>query len=64
MFGLEMINMGSLAALGGALGRTMSPIAGATIVCATIADVSPMEVAKRNAPGMIIAAIVAMFLLV
>lgn len=64
MFGMEMINMGSIAALGGALGRTMSPIAGATIVCATIANVNPMEVAKRNAPGMIIAAIVAMFLLV
>ena len=28
MFGLEIINMGSIAALGGALGRTMSPIAG------------------------------------
>ena len=64
MFGLEMINMGSLAALGGALGRTMSPIAGATIICASMADVSPMELAKRNAPGMIIAAVVVMFLLV
>lgn len=62
-FGLEVINMGSIAALTGCFGRTMSPIAGATIVCATIAGVSPMELAKRNAPGMIIATIVSMFIL-
>jgi len=62
-FGLDIINMGSIAALGGALGRTMSPITGATIVCASIAGVNPMELAKRNATGMIIAVIVAMFIL-
>jgi len=62
-FGLDIVNMGSAATLGGALGRTMSPITGATIVCAGIAGVSPMELAKRNAPGMIIAMVVAMFLL-
>lgn len=62
-FGVDPINMGSIAALGGALGRTMSPICGATIVVAGIAKVNPMEVAKRNAPGMIIAAIVAMIIL-
>jgi DcuC family C4-dicarboxylate transporter len=62
-FGLEIVNMGSMAALGGALGRTMSPITGATIICAGIAGVNPMEVAKRNAPGMILAIIAAMFIL-
>jgi len=62
-FGLEIANMGSMAALGGALGRTMSPITGATIICAGIAGVNPMEVAKRNAPGMILAIIAAMFIL-
>ncbi|MDF2569747.1 MAG: dcuD 1 [Sporomusa sp.] len=62
-FGLEVANMGSMAALGGALGRTMSPITGATIICAGIAGVNPMEVAKRNAPGMILAIIAAMFIL-
>ena len=41
----------------------MSPITGATIVCAGLAGVSPMELAKRNATGMIIAMVVAMFLL-
>lgn len=62
-FGLPIVNMGSIATLGGALGRTMSPIAGAAIICASIAGVSPMELAKRNAPGMLIAVIVSMFIL-
>lgn len=62
-FGLETINMGSIAALSGAIGRTMSPINGAGIICATIAGVSPMELAKRNAPGMIIGTIAAMLIL-
>jgi len=62
-FGLEIVNMGSMASLGGALGRTMSPITGATIICAGIAGVNPMEVAKRNAPGMVVAMIVAMLVL-
>ncbi len=62
-FGLEIINMGSIATLGGALGRTMSPIAGACIICASIAGVNPMQLAKRNAPGMVIAVIVSMFIL-
>ena len=62
-FGLTVVNMGSVATLGGALGRTMSPIAGAAIICASIAGVNPMEIAKRNAPGMIIAVIFIMFIL-
>ena len=64
LFGLETINLGSIAALAGALGRTMSPVAGAGIVCASIAKVSPVELAKRNAPGMLIAAVVVMFMMV
>ena len=48
-FGISTMNMGSIAALGGTLGRTISPIAGATIICAGIAGVYPMEVCKRNA---------------
>ena len=62
-FGLDIVNMGSIAALSGAIGRTMSPINGAGIICAAIAGVSPMELAKRNAPGMIIATIAAMLIL-
>lgn len=62
-FGLSIIDMGSVAVLGGALGRTMSPIMGGCIIVAGLAGVNPMEVAKRNAPGMIIAMIVGMFVL-
>lgn len=56
-FGFTITDMGSLATISGALGRTMSPVAGATIVCATLAAVSPIEIAKRTAPGMGIALI-------
>lgn len=54
-FGFKITDMGSLATISGALGRTMSPVAGGAIVCATIAGVNPMEIAKRTAPGMILA---------
>ncbi len=62
-FGLEISNMGVMAALAGMLGRAVSPIAAATIVAAGLAKVSPMEITKRNAAGMIIAAFVSMFFL-
>ena len=62
-FGLETMNMGSAAALGGTLGRTISPIAGATIICAGIAGVDPIEVCKRNALGITLALVVGMILL-
>lgn len=54
-FGMSAIDMGSVAAIAGALGRSMSPIAGGMVICATLAGCSSMESAKRNAPGMIIA---------
>lgn len=62
-FGLNTMNMGSMASLGGTLGRTISPIAGATIICAGIAGVDPMEVCKRNALGIVLALLVGMVLL-
>ena len=62
-FGISTMNMGSIAALGGTLGRTISPIAGATIICAGIAGVDPMEVCKRNALGIVWALLVGMVLL-
>lgn len=61
-FGLTIQSLGTLASLAGALGRTMSPVSGACIVAAGIAQVNPIEVAKRNAPGMILASIVAFFM--
>ena len=62
-FGLNTLDMGSMAAIGGALGRSMSPVAGGMIICATIAGVSPLDAAKRNAPGMVLACIATMMLL-
>ena len=62
-FGISTMNMGSIAALGGTLGRTISPIAGATIICAGIAGVDPMEVCKRNALGIVCALLVGIVLL-
>lgn len=62
-FGMTIVGLGNLATLAGTLGRTMSPVAGACIVVAGIAGVSPLEVAKRNMPGMIIASVVAFLML-
>lgn len=62
-FGLDVIHMGSMATLSGAFGRTMSPLSGAAIICAGFASVSPIEIGKRNALGMIVALIVTYFIL-
>ncbi len=62
-FGIHPESMGSVVAIAGALGRTMSPVAGGMIICATLAGVSPMETAKRNAPGMVLATIALMVLM-
>lgn len=62
--GFTIPDLGMASAMGGALGRTMSPIAGVTIVCAGLAAVNPVEIIKRTAPGQIIAVIfVALFML-
>ncbi len=53
--GYDTENLGMAAAITGALGRTASPISGAAIVCAGIAQISPVELAKRSAPGMVLA---------
>lgn len=62
-FGMGMIELGSQAQIVGGLGRCMSPVAGSTIVCAQLAGVNTVELTKRNAPAMIVAAIVMMFIL-
>ena len=61
--GLNALDLGSLAAISGALGRTMSPIAGAAIICAGFAKVNPLELAKLNALGMVLGALVTMIML-
>ena len=62
-FGFGILPMGSQAFLAGALGRSMSPVAGVAIVCAGLAQVNPIDMAKRNAIPMIAAVIASMFIL-
>jgi len=62
-FGFGILPMGSQAFIAGALGRSMSPVAGVAIVCAGLAQVNPIEMAKRNAIPMITAAVISMFIL-
>lgn len=62
-FGFTITDLGSQAQIVGALGRSMSPVAGSTIVCAQLAGVNTIELAKRNALAMIAAAVVMMFIL-
>ncbi|BDM63315.1 anaerobic C4-dicarboxylate transporter DcuC [Shewanella sp. NFH-SH190041] len=61
--GFTIPSLGMLAAIAGSLGRTMSPVAGVTIVCAGMAGVSPMEIIKRTAPAMVVAIILLAVLL-
>lgn len=57
-FGYEIPNLGVGVMLAACLGRNMSPLAGAAIVCAGLAGVNPVDMIKRTAPGMIVAVIV------
>lgn len=47
--GLDPSSIGSLASMCGAFGRTMSPVAGVTIICAGFAKVNPIDLSKRIA---------------
>lgn len=49
--GLPIMNLGSLAYIGGALGRVLSPLAGSTIICAYLAGSSLGELVQCNAIG-------------
>ena len=62
-FGLGIIEMGATAQIAGALGRSMSPVAGAAIVCAQLAGVSTMDITKRNALPVLLAVCTLMFML-
>lgn len=56
-FGMTIMDLGSLAQMAGAIGRSMSPVAGAAIICAELANVSPMELTKRNGIPMLLGVI-------
>lgn len=61
-FGLGIADMGAVVQAAGNIGRSMSPVAGVTIICAELAHVNPMELAKRNAIPCISAALLMMFI--
>ncbi|MDU4962221.1 MAG: C4-dicarboxylate transporter DcuC [Sporomusaceae bacterium] len=58
-FGMDVMHMGAMTVLSGGIGRSMSPVAGAMIICAGIAKVTPFDVVKYNAPAMLAALFVA-----
>lgn len=62
-FGYGIVELGSVAQIAAGLGRTMSPVAAAAIICANLAGVNPMEIAKRNAVPTVLAAITVTVLL-
>lgn len=56
-FGYTIPDLGMAATMGGAMGRSMSPVSGVAIVCAGVAMVNPIELVKRTAPGVIVSLI-------
>lgn len=62
-FGFTVSQMGSMAYIAGALGRSASPFAAATIICAHLAGVNVVDVVKRNAPGVVLALVAVALLL-
>ena len=63
-FGMTIEGLGGLAFITGALGRTMSPLAGVTILVSGLAMVSPIEVIKRTAIPCTVAVFVVALLMV
>lgn len=63
-FGMTIEGLGGLAFITGALGRTMSPLAGVTILVSGLAMVSPFEVIKRTAIPCTVAVIAVAILMV
>ena len=55
--GFAQDKLGMAAAISGALGRSASPIAGAAIVCAGLAMVNPIQLAKRTFLGMLLSVV-------
>jgi len=62
-FGMLPVNLGNLALLGGALGRSMSPVAAGCIIAAGLAGVNPIELTKRNVVPMLATAVAVLLVL-
>ena len=59
-FGYGIIELGSMAQIGAAIGRCISPVAGAGIIIAKLAGIQPIEITKRNFVPCVIATIIVM----
>ena len=59
-FGYGIIELGSMAQIGAAIGRCISPVAGAGIIIAKLAGIQPIEMTKRNFVPCVIATIIVM----
>ncbi|HEY7313665.1 MAG TPA: C4-dicarboxylate transporter DcuC [Gemmataceae bacterium] len=57
--GYDPLRLGAMVALASAAGRTMSPVAAVTLMCASLAEVSPFQLARRVA-GPLLAGMLAM----
>ena len=62
--GFAQDKLGMAAAISGALGRSASPIAGAAIVCAGLAMVNPIQIAKRTFLGMLFSVVAIAFFVI
>lgn len=61
-FGMTILDLGATATITGHIGRSLSLVSACCIVCATLAGVSTLEMAKRNALGLFSAAIAVLFI--
>jgi len=52
--GVEPMPVGAMVSLAAAAGRTMSPVAAVTLMCATLTGTSPFALARRVAPPLLI----------
>ena len=61
--GMEQLDLGNIAWLGGGLGRSMSPVAAATAIAAGYAGVNVFDIAKRTAVPALSAAVLVVIIL-
>ena len=59
-FGYGIIELGSMAQIGAGLGRCASPVAGAAIIIAKMANINPIELTKRNIIPTIVGTVIVM----
>jgi DcuC family C4-dicarboxylate transporter len=51
--GRDPVHVGAVVSLAAAAGRTMSPVAAVTLLCAALTATSPIDLVKRVAPPLL-----------